>query len=207
MQVTVHGHHIDTGEALNTYVNEKLAALNEKYFNRAVSATVTMSKEKQGLFKSNISMTIGKDIVIQAVASEYDVHQAFDAAAEKIAKQLRRYKRRLRDHHDQMEAAEQFRVPEYTMGFGVDDDVLEKVSDDSELPEGHDEAIVVAEMATNIQTMTVSDAVMRLSLSGRNALMFRNASHGELNMVYRREDGNIGWVDPRDAIATNTKVA
>ena len=96
MQVTVQGHHIDTGEALNTYVNEKLAALNEKYFNRAVSATVTMSKEKQGLFKSNISMSIGKDIVIQATATEYDVHQAFDAATDKIAKQLRRYKRRER---------------------------------------------------------------------------------------------------------------
>jgi len=207
MQVTVQGHHVDTGDAFNNYATEKLTALNEKYFNRAVSATVTISKETHHLFKANISMSIGKDIIVQAVAAEYDVHQSFDAATDKIAKQLRRYKRRLRDYHDRMEAAKQFRVPEYTMGFGITDDILEKTVDDSDLPEGHDEAIVVAEMATHIQTMTVSDAVMRLSLSGRNAFMFRNASHGELNMVYRREDGNIGWVDPRDAALINTKVA
>lgn len=207
MKVTVQGHHLDTGEALTNYVSEKLNTLNEKFFNRAVSATVTMSKETHHLFKSHISMTIGKDIMVQATASEHDIHQAFDAAAEKIAKQLRRYKRRLRDHHERMESAEQMRVAEYTMGFGVDDAALEGFKDDADLPEGHDEAVVVAEMATNIQTMTVSDAVMRLNLSGRNALMFRNASHGELNMVYKRDDGNVGWVDPKDAVSTNTKVA
>lgn len=206
MKVTVQGHHLDIGEALQNYVSEKMNALNEKFFNRAVSATVTISKETHHLFKAQISMTVGKDIMVQATASEHDVHQAFDLASEKIAKQLRRYKRRLRDHHERMESSEQTRGLEYTMGFGVGDRELEEFADD-ELPEGHDEAVVVAEMATNIQTMTVSDAVMRLSLSGRNALMFRNASHGELNMVYKREDGNIGWIDPGDVASATSKVA
>lgn len=194
MKVTVHGHHLDVGTALETYITEKLEALNEKYFNRAVHVVVTMGKETQSLFKSHISMTVGKDIQVQATATAHDVHMAFDEAAEKIAKQMRRYKRKLRDHNEQMEVAEQLKAPEYTIGLGLQDAQLDHLTDE----EIHlqDEPLIVAEMTTNIQTMTVSDAVMRLNLSGNNAMMFRNSKNGGLNMVYRRQDGNFGWVDP-----------
>lgn len=205
MKVTVQGHHIDVGQALQTYIEDKLNALNAKYFNRAVNVNVTMTKETKGLFKSHISMTVGKDIQVQATASTHDVHQAFDQASEKIAKQLRRYKRKLREHHEQRESAAHFKAQEYTLGYNLKDDQLDQLSD-AEM-DGQDEAVVVAEMTTNIQTMTVSDAAMRLNLSGNNAIMFRNASNDEINMVYRRQDGNIGWVDPKTTVVESNKVA
>lgn len=205
MKVTVHGHHLDVGEALQNHIEDKINALNEKYFNRAVNVSVTMTKEAKSLFKSHISMTVGMDIHIQATASDHDVYAAFDLAAEKIAKQLRRYKRKIRDHSEQKSGAQLHKALEYTLGYSVHDDQLEHLTDE-ELDDQAD-AIVVAEMTTNIQTMTVSDAVMRLNLSGSNALMFRNASHGDINMVYKRQDGNIGWVDPKESAATRNKVA
>lgn len=205
MKVTVQGHHLDVGEALQTHITEKLESVNEKYFNRAINVTVTMSKDAKSLFKAHIAMTVGKDMHVQATNTDHDVYAAFDDAAEKIAKQLRRHKRKLREHHEQKESAEAMRAAEYTLGYAITDDQLDQVTDE-ELEEQSD-AMVVAEMTTNIQTMTVSEAAMRLSLSGNNALMFKNASHGELNMVYVRKDGNIGWVDPKEVVNSNAKVA
>jgi ribosomal subunit interface protein len=205
MKVTVQGHHIDVGEALKTHITEKLSAINEKYFNRAINVTVTMSKDAKSQFKAHVAMTVGKDIHVQATDMEHDVYAAFDNAAEKIAKQLRRHKRKLREHQEQKESAEALRAAEYTLGYTISDDKLDQVTDE-ELDEQAD-AIVVAEMTTNIQTMTVSEAAMRLSLSGNNALMFNNASHGEINMVYVRKDGNIGWVDPKETVDAKSKVA
>ena len=195
MKVTVHGHHLDVGEALETYINERIDTINEKYFNRAMNVVVTMEKETKSVYKSHISMTVGKDIQVQATATSHEVHNAFDDAADKIAKQLRRYKRKLRDHHEQMEKAEQLKVPEYTLGTTLRDEHVDHLTDEE--IEAQDEPVIVAEMTTNIQTMTVSDAVMRLNLSGNNAMMFRNSKNGGVNMVYLRQDGNIGWVDPQ----------
>lgn len=195
MKITVHGHHMDVGEALETYIADKIESINEKYFNRAVNVVVTMEKEKKGLFKSNIIMTVGKDVNVQASSTAHDVHIAFDETAEKIAKQLRRYKRKLRDHSEQMEKAEQMKGLEYTIGSNLKDEQVDHLTDEE--IESQDEPMIVAEMTTNIQTMTVSDAVMRLNLSGNNAMMFRNSKNGGLNMVYVRQDGNIGWIDPQ----------
>jgi len=202
MQIKIHGHHFDLGEALQTYINDRMETINEKYFNRAVNVAVTMTKETKSLFKTHISLTVGKDIQVSATASKHDVHASFDDAAEKIAKQLRRYKRKLRDHHEQMEAAEEMRVPEYTLGATLRSDQVDHLTDEE--IEMQDEPVIVAEMTTNIQTMSVSDAVMRLNLSGNNAMMFRNSKNDALNMVYVRQDGNIGWVDPK---AIDTKLA
>ena len=205
MQITIHGHHLNVGEAFETYIQEKLEAINEKYFNRAVNVVVTVSKETKSLIRAHISMTVGKDLQVQATASEHDIHIAFDQAAEKIAKQLRRYKRKLRDHHEQMETAEHFKGAEYTIG-SVRDEHLDQLTDE-ELAETADDTMIIAEMTTNIPTLTVSDAVMRLNLSGNNAMMFRNTTDGGLNMVYRRQDGNIGWVDPKEKFQEKSKVA
>ena len=202
MKITVHGHHMDVGEAFESYISEKLETIIDKYFPNAVSAVITMEKDTRSLYKSHISISIGRDMNIEGTAKEHEVYTAFDEAADKIAKQLRRYKGRLKDHHEQREAAEAIR--EYTLGYTIADDQLDHVTD-LELDEQGD-AVVVAEMTTNIQTMTVSEAAMRLNLSGRNALMFRNASHGEINMVYVRTDGNVGWVDPKETVK-KSKVA
>lgn len=185
MQLTVQGKQMDLGDALKSHVSEKLEDINAKYFNRAIDATVTFSPEGQSFTKTLISIRVGKDIMVISDATETDPYIAFDQAADKVAKQLRRYKRRLRDHHQKMDEAgaeQTTQALDYTLS-----------------PEQNNEEpdhLVIAEMATNIVTMTASDAAMRLELSGNNALMFRNASHGGLNMIYRRKDGNIGWIDP-----------
>ena len=205
MKVTIHGHHLDLGDALKTHIEDKLNAINEKYFGRAVNVTVTVSKDSKSHFKSHIAMTMGKDIHVQSTAEDYEVYATFDQAAEKVAKQLRRFKRRIREHNEQKEGTAALLGQEYTLAYNVSDDQLEQLTD-AEV-EDHDEAIVVAEMTTNIQTMTVSDAAMRLNLSGNNAMLFHNAADGGINMVYRRQDGNIGWVDPKETTAKKSKVA
>lgn len=179
---------MDLGDALKTHVSTKLEDINAKYFNRAIDATVTFTPEGSAFTKTQISIRVGKDIFVISDATENDPYISFDEAANKVAKQLRRFKRRLRDHHQRLEEAspDQF-IParDYTLSVEQDNE-KEDVSDH----------LVIAEITTNIQTMTPSDAAMRLELSGLPALMFRNASHDGLNMVYLRPDGNIGWVDP-----------
>lgn len=200
MQLTVQGKQMDLGDALRTHVNTKLEDLNQKYFNRAIDANVIFAPEGTAFVRAHISLRIGKDIMVISDATETDPYISFDVAAEKVAKQLRRYKRRLRDHHRKLdETPEENFIPalDYTISAEQDN-----------APEGEDhengEPLVVAEIATRIQTMSVSDAVMRLDLSGLPAMMFRNASHNGLNMIYRRPDGNIGWVDP-DGKSTTLK--
>lgn len=187
MQLTVQGKQMDLGDALKSHVSDKLEDLNTKYFNRAIDATVTFSPEGHAFTKTLISIRVGKDIMVISDATETDPYVSFDQAAEKVAKQLRRYKRKLRDHHQRLEdAPADHSMPalDYTLSAEQDNESNES------------DHLVIAEMATNIQTMTPSDAAMRLELSGLNAMMFRNAGHNGLNMVYMRKDGNIGWVDP-----------
>lgn len=183
---------MDLGDALKSHVSDKLEDINTKYFNRAIDATVTFSPEGHAFTKTHISIRVGKDIMVISDATETDPYVAFDQAAEKVAKQLRRYKRKLRDHHQRLEdaPADHF-LPalDYTLSSEQDNESIES------------DHLVIAEMATNIQTMTPSEAAMRLELSGLNAMMFRNAGHKGLNMVYLRKDGNIGWVDPDGKIA------
>lgn len=196
MQLTVQGKQMDLGDALRTHVSDKLEDLNTKYFNRAIDATVTFSPEGHAFTKTHISIRIGKDIMVISDATENDPYVSFDQAAEKVAKQLRRYKRKLRDHHQKMDdAPEDHSMPalDYTLSTEQNND------------EEHEDHLVIAEIATNIQTMTASEAAMRLDLSDKPAFMFRNAAHGGLNMVYRRPDGNIGWVDPDGKTTTVSK--
>lgn len=194
MQLTVQGKQMNLGDALQAHAAEKLEDINQKYFNRAIDATVTFSPEPHGFTKTQISLRIGKDIMVQAQATEKDPYNSFDAAADKIAKQLRRYKKRLRDHHERLEEIPgegSMKARDYVLA------AMEDESDSSEdVADAGQDPIVIAEMSTNIQTMTVSEAVMRMDLAEQSALLFRNAKHNGLNMVYRRPDGNIGWIDP-----------
>lgn len=198
MQLSINGKQMDLGDALRAHITDKIEDINQKYFNRAIDATITLSPEGHAFTKSHVSIRVGKDIMVMADAKDTDPYASFDAASEKVAKQLRRYKKRLRDHHERLEEGNVIPAQNY---------VISPEPETQDEPDKH-EPVVVADMITNIQTMSVSEAVMRLDLSSENALLFRNAQHEGLNMVYRRTDGNIGWVDPEgNESALNKKVA
>jgi ribosome hibernation promoting factor len=188
MQLTITGKQIDIGEALRTHVESSLASILDKYFKTAIEAHVVVSKEAH-LIRAEISLHIGRGIVVNAGAAVGEVYAAFDSAAERVAKQLRRYKRRLRDHH--AKAREPAEVGERARAYVLAPPVEEA---DEEDPAGG--PAVVAEISTDLPRLTVGEAVMRMDLADAPVLLFRNRAHGELNLVYRRADGNIGWIDP-----------
>ena len=183
MQLTVTGKQINTGAVLRQHVEARLGAILGKYFKTAIDSHVVFSKEAH-LSRAEVAIHIGRGIVVNASASAAEIHAAFDAAAERIAKQVRRYKRRLRDHHAQARKA--FEVSERARDY-----VLAPLAE-----EGEEGPAVVAEMSADLPNLTVSEAVTRMDLANAPVLLFRSRSHGELNLVYRRLDGNIGWVDP-----------
>ncbi|MCB1561982.1 MAG: ribosome-associated translation inhibitor RaiA [Alphaproteobacteria bacterium] len=200
MELTVHGKQIDVGDSLRGHVAGKLEDLNQKYFNHATFATVTFSREGHGHLKTkaHISIQLGKNIMVVADGVENDPYVSFEIAATKVGKQLRRYKKKLRDHHERMEQTPESEISkarDYVLALEPEQDEKAAEQDDAQGNASGD-PVVVAEMTTDIETMSVSEAVMRLDLSGESALLFRNASHGHLNLVRRRPDGNIGWIDP-----------
>lgn len=197
MQLSVKGKQLDLGEALRSRIEGELPVVIGKYFDNPVDATVTLSKDAQD-FRADIVVHVGKGILVQSHACAGDARTAFDAAAEHVGKRLRRYKRRLRDHHKDREDAETLPAHQYVLEAEADRDDLG--DEDGREP---DQPVIIAEMQTTIEVLTVGEAVMRLDLANLPALMFRNGAHGGLNMVYRRGDGNIGWVDPRGSRMTN----
>lgn len=198
MEMTVQGKQVDVGDALREHVQGKMADIDQKYFNHATDATVTFSREGHGgMFRVNISMHVGKNIMVVTEATENDPYVAFDAASEKAAKRLRRYKRRLRDHHSRREKtpeAEQVKASYYTLA-----NAPQAAEQNNQAEESDDETqdpIVIAEIKTQIEVMSVSEAVMRMELADQSALLFRSAANNKINLVYVRKDGNIGWVEP-----------
>jgi len=190
MQLSVSGKHMDVGDSLRAHVDERLSSAVGKYFDRAIDAMVQFSKARH-LYRSDISVHAGRGIRVQAHGEADDIQAAFDAAAERVEKRLRRYHRRLTDHH-----AEKFDIE---TAFAATQTVIEAEREDAGEPEqGADGPVTVAETTTPVHTLTVSAAVMRLELEEAPVLMFRNSGHGRLNVVYRRTDGNIGWLDPKE---------
>lgn len=190
MQLTVTGKQVQVGDALRRHVEASLDSILGKYFKTAIEAHVVVAKEAHRC-RTEMSLHIGRGIVVNASAAG-EVYAAFDAAAERIAKQLRRYKRRLRDHHAKSVEAEE-RATAYVLAPVEDEDEEEAAAHaigDAGAP------AVVAEMSLELPQLTVGEAVMRIDLSDAPVLLFRNRSHGELNVVYRRPDGHIGWIDP-----------
>ena len=196
MELNVHGQQIDVGDALRTHVSDKLEDLNQKYFNHGTFATVTFSREGHGnpQTKAHISIQMGKNIMVVADAVANDPYVSFESAAEKVGKQLRRYKRRLRDHHARMEQtpeSEIIKARKYVLAATPEQD-----QDNASEAESGTDPVVIAELSKDIETMSVSEAVMRMDLSDETAMVFKNASNSKINMIYRRSDGNISWVDP-----------
>ncbi|MHA1538247.1 MAG: ribosome hibernation-promoting factor, HPF/YfiA family [Alphaproteobacteria bacterium] len=184
MKLSVTGKQIDIGQALRQHVEDGLQTSIAKYFSDAIDARVVVSRDGK-LYHTEISVHIGKGIVVHAQASSGDIYGAFDTAANHMAKRLRRYKRRLRDHHRNARQSENIAAQQFI------------ISADEGADDSANEPVIVAEMEAEIASLTVSEAVMRMDLANQSALMFRNRAHGGLNMLYRRPDGNIGWVDPR----------
>ncbi len=208
MELIVQGKQVNVGDALRTHVTDRLEDIEQKYFNHTTDATVTFSREGHGhgQYKVHISFRVGKNIMIVTEATESDPYVSFDSAAEKTAKRLRRYKKKLRDHHARTEKtpeAEILKARDYILAVEPEreDSGQDNKDDDDGVPHGED-PVVIAEMTMNIETLSVSEAVMRMDLAGQTALLFRNASHDGLNMIYRRPDGNVGWVDPEGNNAT-----
>jgi ribosomal subunit interface protein len=187
MHVTVKGKQIEVGEALRGHVESALTAAVSKYFSNPLESQIVFTREAH-LFRADVSVHVGRSILVQGQASAADAYAAGDAAIEHVAKRLRRYKRRLRDHHKERDGKiEAVNAQAYVLAPDADDDAAD----------GGDQPVVVAEMTTEILTLSVGEAVMRLDLGDQPALLFRHAGHGGLNLVYRRPDGNIGWIDPQ----------
>ena len=181
MDIRVSGHQVETAERLNGIV--------EKYFNRALTSQVTFGKAPAGGFTCDIVAHVMQGTIVKGHGEAQDAHQALDRAAEKIDKQLRRYKRRLQDRHTQAAHAQLDEEAGYTIFAAPDDD--------DEDASGDDTPMIVAETTADIPETSVADAVMMLDLRDTNAMFFKNAGTGRHNMVYRRRDGSIGWVEPR----------
>jgi len=195
MDIRVSGHQIDTGESLRGQVDARLHAIADKYFSRAVSAQVTFGKGPYDhSFTCDIVAHVPQGVVLKGSAAAPLAPAAFELAADRIETQLRRYKRRLKDRHAQSAHAEAQAQAEarYTV-FAPPPEEEEPV----------DNPPIVAETRVDIPTASVSDAAMLLDLRNTNALLFRNAGSGDYNMIYRRGDGTIGWVEPPPGRAGN----
>lgn len=188
MHVQVTGKGIDVGSALRQRIETELPDRVSKYYNRPGEAQVTLAREGIG-FECDVTVHLPSGIRLQAAGVATDAHHAFDDALEKIEKRVRRYKRRLRDYHGEREAAPT--IPAMTAVFEASDE-----DDLDDLVGNEQDHVVVAEGSTHLQTLTVGMAVMQLDLSDAPALMFKNAGNGRWNLVYRRTDGHVGWIDP-----------
>ena len=198
MHITVAGKQVDTGDALRTHVREGLSTIARKYFDHALEANVTFRRDR-AFFACDINLKAGRNLFMRGEGEGPDAHRAFEVAAEHVAKRLRRYRRRVNDHarslaepSDGAETATQ-----YVLQPGEEEGEEEAAGLDGRATgDGKDRhGAIVAEQPTEIVRLSVSEAVMRLDLTQQPVLMFRNSGSGALNVVYKRPDGCIGWID------------
>ena len=189
MQISVSGKGVDVGEALRTHIETQIEEHVKKYIDRVTSIHIIVSREAH-LFRVDINGNLGthSGLVVRSRGESEEVYAAFDEALHRISKQLRRYKRKLTNHH-KGEASESVRGMKYILP-----------PETGEQEDNH-KGLVIAEQSTEIETLTVSEAVMKMDLQDLPALMFFNSAHGRLNVVYRRNDGNISWIDPEGKAA------
>ena len=187
MDVRVADHQVETGESLKEHAIGRIEEITEKYYSRSVGANVTFGRGPQNGFTCDIIAPVANGVVLKSAHRAPTAQIAFEGAADKIEKQLRRYAKRLKEHQPGHDAAGFEANAGYTVFAGA--------PDDGEAPGS---PTIVAETKTDIPEANVADAVMLMDLRNTNALMFRNSNTRELNMVYRRDDGNIGWVEPQD---------
>lgn len=189
---------------MKEHIERQVPVVVEKYFVDPTDASVTISKEGSS-FRTDVTVHVGKGIMVQGHATSGDAYGSFDEALDHVGKRLRRYKRRLRDHHrrqggkdERFTAAQYVLAPEVEEISETDADDADDANDAGDEGTNGDQPVIIAEMQTDIETLTVSDAVMRMDLANLPAMLFRNRANGALNMVYVRRDGNIGWIDPQE---------
>lgn len=189
MRYQISGKHIDIGEALQIHVKSELGEVVEKYAQRPTETVVVFSKSGHE-FVCEAMIHLSTGLTASAKGHANEIYAAFESSREKMDKQMRRYKRRIRNHHHNRPEPVEF-------GGGAS-----YILAPSEEPEDDDktsfEPIIIAEMEAKIPSITVGEAVMQLELSSQNFLVFRNEGHAGVNVVYRRSDGNVGWIDPRN---------
>lgn len=189
MRYQISGKQIDVGEALQSHVKSELGETVEKYMQRPTDAAVVFSRDAHE-FICEATVHLSTGLTASATGRATEVYAAFDSAREKMDKQLRRHKRRLKDHHrDRQEPVEFGSAGLY---------VLAADEGESEAGMASLAPVIVAEMETRVPTLSVGEAVMQMELSGAPLLVFRNEKHGGVNVVHRRDDGNVGWIDPRN---------
>ena len=194
MQLTVSGKQVELSDALRVHVAQHLDIITAKYFDHAMEAQVTFSKARS-FFTCDINVHAGRNITVRGEGEAADAHAAFDDAAEHIATRLRRYRRRVSAHaRDLTNRAK----PQAGRQYVLDSETV--LAEPPELPIDAEELhpTIIAEATTVIEILSVRDAVMRMDLAYLPVLMFRNYKTGQLNVVYRRSDGHVGWIDPCD---------
>lgn len=187
MKIIVSGKHLEVGESLTTHIEEAIANVVNRYFGDILEAHVNISKDGF-MFRADVSFHVSRHFVVRSHAETGDAYKCFDQSLEKLEARITRYRSRLRNrkrHHDSKEDIQAVAAQHYILN-GQDKDELEK-----------DTPIVIAEVDTEIPTASVSDAVMQMDLTEQPLIMFKNAASGRFNVVYRRQDGNIGWIDPQ----------
>jgi len=186
MQLNITGKQIDIGSALRAHVEQRMANAVSKYFDRTVDGAVTFTRDGFE-YRADCALHLASGLHLHAQARSSDIYASFDMAAERLEKRLRRYKSRLRDHHNGSRGAYPS-SPAREQVFAAED---ENGAEPASLS-----PMVVSESMLELRTLTVGEAVMQLDLTDKPAVVFRNSAHGEINVVYRRADGNIGWIDP-----------
>ena len=203
MKITIAGKQIKIGSALQDYVKDNVEASIKKYFENAISADIHFSKETH-LFVTDIVVNegTGNHIFYKSQAKEDNIYASFDKALERMDKQLRRYKRRIKDHNKTSVGEATFEATKYVLS-----------DDGQDVDSSEDNPLIIAEKQTAIESLTVADAVMRMNLANLPALVFTNKKTGNFNVVYKRQDGNISWVETKSQAAggstddgTNLKV-
>jgi ribosomal subunit interface protein len=187
MRYQISGKQIDVGEALQTHVKSELGETFEKYAQRPTEATVVFSRDAHE-FQCEALIHLSTGLNVSAKGHAHEVYAAFEACREKMDKQVRRYKRRLRDHHRERPNPVEFAdAPMYVLAAndGQDDAEPETL-----------QPIIIAETEAKIPSLSVGEAVMQMELAGAKFLVFRNERHGAVNVVYHRDDKNVGWIDP-----------
>jgi len=187
MEIRVAGHQVETGDALRARAAARLEAISERYFQRAVAANVTFGRGPYEEFTCDIVAPVAQGLVLKASNRASDAHVAFEGAADKIERQIKRYVDRLRERRGAAGGDEQ-RIADNAAYR-----LIAEPADEAPQPPA---PAIVAETRVDIPEASVGDAVMMLDLRNTNALMFRNSGTGAFNMVYRRGDGTIGWVEP-----------
>ena len=186
MSIRITGKHFDLGEAMRSHIVEKIDVALGKYFDGGVNGHVVIDHEGSG-YRSDCTLHLSSGITLHSEGRAHEPYASFDQAADRLEKRLRRYKRRLKEHHGNQNVAP---VSESLSNY-----VLEAPGEDEE--EVHDfNPVVVAEQTGSLKTLAVAAAVLELDMTGAPVIVFRHASTERINVVYRRSDGNIGWVDP-----------